>query len=248
MLNAESGTLGADTVSTDARPVRLLLFDIDGTLILTGGAGKRAMTRALADTHGIEDGLSAVDVAGRTDRLILRDALRLAGHEYTDDALAEFRRVYRRYLQEEIPKRGTGGYGVLPGVKALLDALAARDDVELALLTGNFPESAEIKLAAFGLWEYFAWGVFGDEAFDREHLMPIALARHAERQARPVDPAQVVVIGDTPHDISCARHGGARVVAVATGHYDVQALERCNPDALFPDLAQTDHILRALLA
>ena len=135
--------------------------------------------------------------------------------------------------------------GALPGVRTLLDTLAARDDVSLALLTGNFRESAEIKLAHFDLWRYFAWGAFGEEAFERNHLLPIALDRHRERHA-PIDAADVIVIGDTPHDIRCARSGGARVVAVATGNYDASSLRAHAPDLLLDDLSDIAAFLRAI--
>jgi phosphoglycolate phosphatase-like HAD superfamily hydrolase len=227
--------------------VRLLLFDIDGTLILTGGAGSRAMTRAFAASHGLEDALQRVDLAGRTDRIIMRDALTQAGRDHEDVDLDEFREAYCEALREEIQKPGNGRRGLLPGVKPLLDRLAARDDVRLALLTGNFRASAEIKLAAFGVWDYFSWGAFADDAIERDDLIRIAHARHETEHGRLIEPERVVVIGDTPHDIRCARAGGAKVVAVATGNYDRAALLQHAPDALFDDLADTDAVMSALL-
>ena len=227
--------------------MRLLLFDIDGTLILTGGAGSRAMTRAFAATHGLEDALQKVDLAGRTDRIIMREALTHAGRDHEDVDLDEFREAYCSALREEIQKPGTGRRGLLPGVRPLLDALAARDDVRLALLTGNFRASAEIKLAAFGVWDYFSWGAFADDAIERDDLIRIAHARHETRHGRLIEPEAVVVIGDTPHDIRCARAGGAKAIAVATGNYDRAALRGHQPDALFADLTDTDAVLDALL-
>jgi phosphoglycolate phosphatase len=227
--------------------VRLLLFDIDGTLILTGGAGSRAMTRAFAVTHGLENALTSVDLAGRTDRTIMRDALTLAGRDHQDVDLDEFRQAYCAALREEIQKPGTGRRGLLPGVRPLLERLAARDDVRLALLTGNFRASAEIKLAAFGVWDFFSWGAFADDAIERDDLIRIAHGRHETEHGRAIDPDRVVVIGDTPHDIRCARAGGARAVAVATGNYTIDQLREKQPDALFADLTDTEAVLRALL-
>jgi phosphoglycolate phosphatase-like HAD superfamily hydrolase len=224
----------------------LLLFDIDGTLILTGGAGTRAMTRAFEATCGIRDALKTVDVAGRTDRVIMRDALACAGRGFDEALLDGFRDTYCGFLREELEAAGVGRKGVLPGVGALLQALTDRDDVSLALLTGNFRRSAAIKLEFFGLWRYFAWGVFGEEAFDRDHLTPIALDRHRERES-PIDPSNVVVIGDTPHDVQCARVIGARAVAVATGQYDLETLEPHRPDALFADLRDTAAVVEHLI-
>jgi phosphoglycolate phosphatase len=223
--------------------MKLLLFDIDGTLLLTGGAGQRAMMRAFADTYGIPDALQRVEVAGRTDRIIMRDALALSGQEFDEEGLADFRERYCRLLHEELAVNGNGRRGVLPGVGPLLDALAGRADVTLALLTGNFRDSAEIKLAYFDLWRYFAWGAFGEEAFERHLLLPIALERHRSI-AGPIDPGRVIIIGDTPHDVDCAHRGGARALAVATGHYDAATLRACAADAVVDDLTDTSGILR----
>jgi phosphoglycolate phosphatase len=229
--------------------VRLLLFDIDGTLVLTGGAGSRAMTRAFAETHGLEDALQKVDLAGRTDRIIMRDALTHAGRSVDVDqaGLDRFREAYCVALREEIQQPGNGRRGLLPGVRPLLEALAGRADVRLALLTGNFRASAEIKLAAFDVWKYFTWGAFADDAIERDDLIAVAHARHETEHGHVIEPDAVVIIGDTPHDIRCARAGGAKAVAVATGNYDVEALRRHQPDALFPDLTETDAVLDALL-
>jgi len=227
--------------------VRLLLFDIDGTLILTGGAGSRAMTRAFAQTHGLEDALKKVDLAGRTDRIIMRDALTNAGLPHEDVDVDAFRSAYCAALREEILLPGNGRRGLLPGVRPLLEALAGRDDVRLALLTGNFRASAEIKLAAFDVWKYFTWGAFADDAIERDDLIAVAHARHETEHGHLIEPDSVVIIGDTPHDIRCARAGGAKAVAVATGNYDLASLERHKPDALFADLTDTDAVLAALL-
>lgn len=227
--------------------MRLLLFDIDGTLVLTGGAGSRAMTRAFAATHGLEDALRTVDLAGRTDRIIMRDALSQAGRDHEDVDLDEFREAYCAALREEIQKPGTGRRGLLPGVRPLLERLGARDDVRLALLTGNFRASAEIKLSAFGIWDFFSWGAFADDAIERDELIRIAHGRHETEHGRAIEPDRVVVIGDTPHDIRCARAGGAKVVAVATGNYTLDQLRAHQPDVLFADLSDTEAVLRALL-
>ncbi len=228
--------------------MRLLLFDIDGTLVLTGGAGSRAMTRAFAQTHGLEDALRKVDLAGRTDRIIMRDALTHAGLPHEDVDVDAFRSAYCAALREEITQAGTGRRGLLPGVRPLLDALAGREDVRLALLTGNFRASAEIKLAQFDVWRYFTWGAFADDAIERDDLIAVAHARHETEHGHVIAPDSVVVIGDTPHDIRCARAGGAKAVAVATGNYDLASLERHRPDALFADLTDTPAVLAALLS
>jgi phosphoglycolate phosphatase len=234
---------------------KLILFDIDGTLIVSGGAGARAMTRAFEDTWGLSDALRHVDVAGRTDNIIMEDALRATGHVAEGETLERFKRIYCGYLRDELLSvngvksvdGGSHGNGtgngrpkcVLPGIVPLLDALSERADVSLALLTGNFPESAEIKLRHFDLWRYFEWGVYGNEATDRHDLLPIAIQRHLDRGAPSINPSDVIIVGDTPHDISCAHRGGAKAIAVATGNFPLDALSGCRPDVLCRDLS--DH-------
>jgi phosphoglycolate phosphatase-like HAD superfamily hydrolase len=234
---------------------KLILFDIDGTLIVSGGSGARAMTRAFEETWGLSDALRHIDVAGRTDNIILADALRATDIVAEGEPLERFKRIYCEFLREEL-RSGNGADGgdgvsygngtgngrpkrVLPGIPPLLDALLARPDVSLALLTGNYPESAEIKLRHFDLWRYFEWGVYGNEATDRHDLLPIAIQRHLDRGAPSIDPADVIIVGDTPHDISCAHRGGAKAIAVATGNFTFDALEGCRPDVLVEDLS--DH-------
>jgi phosphoglycolate phosphatase-like HAD superfamily hydrolase len=225
---------------------KLILFDIDGTLILSGKAGSRAMNRAFEQTCGVPDALQRVDLAGRTDRIIMTDALSGLGRALDDDFVGQFREVYCGFLREELHRDGIGWKGALPGVPALLDRLVDRPDVSLALLTGNFRASAEIKLAHFDLWRYFPWGAFADDAIERNDLLPVALSRARADGLSGLDPADVIIVGDTPHDITCARSGGAKVVAVATGNYDLDQLRACEPDELFADLADPAQFLSLL--
>ncbi len=225
---------------------RLLLFDIDGTLILTGGAGQRAMTRAFADVYGIPDALAGIEMAGRTDTSILADALGRHGLTAEPDALDGFRSRYLACLREEVPRPGTGKR-VLPGIEPLLEALATRRDRLLGLLTGNFADAAEVKLGHFDLWRYFRCGAFGDDAHDRNQLVPVALSRARACGLPPaVEGGHVVIIGDTPRDIACARAHGARVIAVATGEYGSAALEAAGADVVFEDLSDTAAVLAAI--
>ena len=183
---------------------KLVLFDIDGTLVLTGRAGVRAMMRAMAEVFGLEGAFKDVSMAGRTDWYLLSIALAQAGRTLNRLELERFRAVYVRFLEEEVLERGEGRKGLMPGVRDLLDTLADRRDVLLGLLTGNFVEAARIKLEHFDLWRYFRCGAYGDDAEDRNALVPVALER-----ARACDGqrafSRIVVIGDTPHDIACAR-------------------------------------------
>lgn len=225
---------------------KLILFDIDGTLIVTGRAGQRAMTRAFEAMCGLADALQRVDVAGRTDRIIMTDALSSSGRALDEPFVEQFRIVYADFLREELQRDGVGRKGTLPGVPALLDQLAVRPDVSLALLTGNFRVSAEIKLAHFGLWRYFAWGAFADDAVERNDLLPVALSRAEADGLSGLGASDVIIVGDTPHDITCARSGGARVVAVATGNYTAEQLRAHEPDVLFEDLADPSAFLALL--
>ena len=169
---------------------RLVLFDIDATLLLTGGAGQRAMTRAFEALFGAPDGFAGIPMAGRTDPAILAEGLRRIGRSLDDEAgtLERFRAEYCRLLREEMA-RPADGKVLMPGVRPLVEVLARRDDVFLALLTGNFAEGARVKLDYFGLWSPFRCGAFGDDDHDRAALVPIARARaEATRRAVPFRP------------------------------------------------------------
>ncbi len=223
-----------------------MLFDIDGTLVVTGGAGQRAMNRAFADVFGIPDAFKHVELAGRTDTSILGDAFARQGMSGGPSEVQRFRERYLVCLREEVPRPGRNKR-VLPGITPLLDALTPEPRVFLGLLTGNYADAAEVKLGHFDLWRYFRCGAFGEDAHDRNHLVPVALGRARERGLpRHVEPEHVVVIGDTPRDVACAHAHGARVIAVATGQYDREALATAGADVVFDDFSETQAVLRAL--
>jgi phosphoglycolate phosphatase len=225
---------------------KLILFDIDGTLVLTGAAGLRAMNRACVDLAGHTDALAGIPVAGRTDRIILSDVAQRAGRPLDDALLRELHGRYVEHLREEIELPGRGTKAVMPGVRPLLDALTRRDDVFVGLLTGNFEQGARIKLEYFDLWRYFRCGAYGDDAADRNALVPFALER-ARRCGLPDLAAEhILVVGDTPHDIACARAVGAVPVAVATGSFTVDQLKAAGAEIVFQDLGDTDAFLRLL--
>jgi phosphoglycolate phosphatase-like HAD superfamily hydrolase len=224
----------------------LILFDIDGTLVLTGGAGMRAMNRACEDLVRSENAMAGVTFAGRTDWSILDDILRNHGHTLDEARLDELCRRYVTHLAEEIVLPGRGVKDVMPGIRELLEALAARADVRLGLLTGNFVEGARIKLEYFDLWKYFPWGAFGGDAASRNDLVPIALARAREHGIDSIPSPQVLVVGDTPNDVECALVAGATPVAVATGSYTVDQLRAAGATIVFDDLRNTDAFLKLL--
>jgi phosphoglycolate phosphatase-like HAD superfamily hydrolase len=224
----------------------LVLFDIDGTLVLTGGAGLRAMTRAFERVVGDPSALDGVPVAGRTDWIILTDAMRRIGRDLDDEMFHRLRDQYVAYLREEIELPGRGVKSVMPGVRDLLERLGARQRVLLGLLTGNFVEGARIKLEHFDLWKHFRCGAFGDDASDRNALVPFAVER-ARREGLPEIAAdRVLVVGDTPHDVACARAAGATAVGVATGGYTVDQLRQSGADVVFEDLSDIDAFCRLL--
>jgi phosphoglycolate phosphatase len=225
---------------------KLILFDIDGTLCLTGGAGARAMTRAFEDTFRIRGAFAGIAMAGRTDQIILRDALARVQFAADESILSDFHTRYLDYLRQEILEPGKGPKAVMPGVRELLDHLATRADVFIGLLTGNFAAGARIKLEYFDLWRYFACGAFGDDACERNDLMPIAIRRAQECGAPSVPPRDVIVVGDTPLDVACASSAGARSVAVATGSFTTDRLRAAGADVVFDDLSDTG-AFRALL-
>jgi phosphoglycolate phosphatase len=213
--------------------------------VATGGAGRRALDRAFQEMYGIAGAFVSVEFPGRTDPLIVRDALRAHGiPDGNHDAL----RLRERYVaalagemrQEHPSKR------MLPGIVPLLDALGSREDRIVALLTGNFEPSARLKLEHFDLWRYFGWGAFGDDAADRNGLVPIAVERAVSRGHPRVPPHRIVVIGDTPRDVDCAVVAGARSIAVATGGATVEQLQAAGADVVFETLAETARVSAAI--
>ncbi len=209
------------------------LFDIDGTLLLTQGAGRDALSLALHDQFGIEDDLKSVSFRGRTDLVILADVCERHGLVLRDGDLARYwdRVAYHMRILMN-PPRGS----LLPGAAALLDALSVEPAWVRALLTGNVSEMARIKLSSFGVFDRFAWGAFGEEAPDRDALARLAVHRAAERHG--VTPDRCIVVGDTELDIACARAAGAHAVAVATGGQSRAELQSHGPDLVLDDLTE----------
>jgi len=222
---------------------QLVLFDIDGTLCLTGRAGLRGMEAAFLQLHGIRGALKDVPFAGRTDYSIVGDALERWGRKATDAEIKRLRDAYVTLLRDELPKPVSDPSGVLPGVEALLDALERRDQFAVGLLTGNFVGGAELKLGHFDLWRRFRFGAFGDDHRDRRALVPIALERAREAGFDRCTADRAVIIGDTPLDVDCAHAHGARAIAVATGHYGVDELRATGAELVVETLEDTGAIV-----
>jgi phosphoglycolate phosphatase len=214
---------------------RLVLFDIDGTLIQTGRAGLRGMNAAFRRLHGRDDALTGISFAGRTDRAIVADAFQALGVDADAETTDALRDAYLGHLIEEMGKPVPDSR-VLPGVHASLAALESRADIALGLLTGNYRRGAAIKLGHFGLWDRFRFGAFGDEHTDRRELVPVALeAAHRAIGVR-LHASRAVVIGDTPLDVDCAHAHGALAIAVATGPFSRDELAAHKPDLLLESL------------
>jgi phosphoglycolate phosphatase len=224
---------------------KLILFDIDGTLVLTGGAGGRAMARAFEDVFGLQHGMASISMAGRTDAWIVAQMAANHGLTCTPDLLARFHESYLGHLSHEIHQPGPQK-GVLPGVRDLLDELTAHTGAHLALLTGNFERGAQIKLEYFDLWRYFAAGAFGDRTHDRNSLLHTARERVVAVGGPSVNAADTVIVGDTPLDVAVALAAGARSLAVATGSYDAAALRASGADVVVEDFRDVGAVLEGL--
>jgi phosphoglycolate phosphatase-like HAD superfamily hydrolase len=221
---------------------RLLLWDIDGTLISTGAAGHRAIARATAERF--EDGdLSGVEIAGRTDIGIAHQIFEKYAEPATGKNINMFLDLYVRFLAEELPRRQ--GH-VLPGVLELLERSARESNTTLGLLTGNLERGAKLKLEQYELWHFFAFGAFADDHHDRNELGAFALSRALEKTGINFPASQVDVIGDTGHDINCGKAFGARTIAVVTGSWSREQLATHRPDFLFDDLSNVDEVRQTL--
>jgi phosphoglycolate phosphatase-like HAD superfamily hydrolase len=205
------------------------------------------MSLAFEEIFAIANAFQGIPMAGRTDAWILADTAAAHGIPADSPQLARFREIYLRHLAVEIQKSSQTRKGLMPGVRELLDALAPRDDAYLALVTGNYESGARLKLEYFDLWKYFPCGAFGDAAPHRNVLVPKALAAVEACGGPAFTAADTIVIGDTPLDIGCAAHVGARSLGIATGSHSVEELRAAGADAVLKDLSDTEHVLRLLL-
>jgi len=220
----------------------ILLFDIDGTLINSGGAGGAALFEAFQVEFDVER-VGHVQFSGRTDRDIVRSLFQLHDVDDTFENWLRLRDGYIRRLPEHLPRCGGR---VLPGVNELLVQFSSAAEVALGLLTGNVQAGARIKLEHFDLYRYFSFGGFGDDHHDRNAVAQTALTAARAANDGNVSEERIWVIGDTPLDIRCARAIGAQVLAVATGVHPRDELEEAQPDVLLDDLSNTKEVLQVL--
>jgi phosphoglycolate phosphatase-like HAD superfamily hydrolase len=234
-----------------AHDLRILLWDIDGTLIrsLRSGAFKDYTIPVLEAVFGTAGRLPETRVSGMTDLQIVGEALRHEGftHEHVRERIDHLR---DRYMEEMKKATGNGQqfFEVLPGARETLAAVAEHPRYESALLTGNIEPAAYLKMELVGLSEFFTLpGAFGDESHDRRDLPALAVERINRYLGKELDPSQFIVIGDTPNDIACARHFGTRVIAVGTGRlFSESELIQCEPDAFLQDLSDVGLFMETL--
>ena len=245
MLVVQSSTTpeAARNKEPSSRQKRLLLFDIDGTLIHSAGAGAHSLRQTLDERFGIKDDLADIEFAGMTDSSIVRNILNKHSIPTTNENIVAFLDTYVHFLPLELPQRA--GL-LLPGVLDLLKKLKNRTHLILALLTGNVSRGAQLKLEHYGVWHFFEFGAFADDHHDRNQLGAFAQARAREKHGVAFNADQIDVIGDTPRDIACGKAFGARTIAIATGSWPRSELAAHHPDFLFDDLSNVDEVMRVL--
>lgn len=251
-MTAQQNSIATDTLrhphrrrnrNASTTEKRLLLFDIDGTLIHSAGAGVHSLKLTLAERFAIKDDLEDIEIAGMTDSGIVMSILNKHRIPATNENIAGFLDTYVHFLSLELPRRA----GVLlPGVLELLKRLKAQPHLVLGLLTGNISRGAQLKLEHYGVWHFFEFGAFADDHHDRNELGSFARARAREKHGVEFQASQIDVIGDTPRDIACGKALGARTVAIATGSWDRSRLAQHKPDFLFDDLSNVDEVIRTL--
>jgi phosphoglycolate phosphatase-like HAD superfamily hydrolase len=224
--------------------MKLILFDIDGTLISTGGAGVRSLDYAFRDAFGIPNAFAEISMAGKTDVLIVKEALARHGLPNDNGVIPQILDLYLKHLAKEIL---TSPLELKPGIKEALDVLKTQPEFTIGLLTGNLEDGARIKLQAFGMYDYFLCGAFGSDHEDRNQLLPIAVSRFQKIKKQEIGFSQCVIIGDTPRDVACAKPYGAACIAVATGPYSVETLRQTEADVVMEDLSDTTALLETLM-
>lgn len=228
---------------------RLVLFDIDGTLVHTHGAGSRSVREALRRVYGRTGPMDSYDFHGRTDPQIVRELMGMAGldDDEIDRSMDQLWAIYLGRLEEELERPGTTTE-VLPGVIDLLDALHETQNDLVALLTGNIEPGARLKLRAANLWHRFDFGAYGSDHERRDRLPDIAVERARQATGLEFTGRNVVIIGDTPFDVRCGRELGVWAIAVATGKHTAAELEAAGADVVLQDLADTRRALEAIAA
>lgn len=226
--------------------MRLVLFDIDGTLLTDRGASREAFRDALRAVYGYDGDLARYDFSGRTDPQIARMVLADAGFS-PDEVDGAMPRLWKRYLEGLERNATPERVRVMPGIRELVAALAGRDDIVLALLTGNIEPGARLKLGAPALNEFFPFGAFGSDSADRTELPPIAVERASAHMGHAFRGRDVVIIGDSIYDVRCGVPYDATTIAVASGKTPADLLRAENPSHFFDDVTELDRVIAAIL-
>ncbi|MDA0712285.1 MAG: HAD family hydrolase [bacterium] len=226
---------------------KLVLFDIDGTIMNTDGGGASSCKKALETVFGREVPLENYSMSGKTDTQIVLDLMERVGisREETTSKLDEINVRYIDHLSREVDSWNPE---LCPGIVEVLDALSDREDAVLGLLTGNIARGAQVKLNRVGLWSYFKTGAFGDRAPERKMLPGIAQETARELTGKVFEGKEMVIIGDTPNDVLCGRHLNVKSIAVATGSFDLHTLQSYAPDYAYQDLSKTGEVVDAIMA
>jgi phosphoglycolate phosphatase-like HAD superfamily hydrolase len=223
--------------------MKLILFDIDGTILLTGGAAVRAVNRAFEKLFVIPNAMDGIRADGKTDPIILREIFyKNLGRDFQPEEASIVYKEYVLFLRDEITD--SRGFRIMPGITQLIKTLSIQEDKALGLATGNIEEGARIKLRRSGLDSYFKFGGFGSDSEERNQLIRIVIERGKNLFNHKQEFEAAFVIGDTPFDIIHGREAGAKVVAVATGSYSTRELEKYDPDFLFEDFSDLKSVLK----
>ncbi|MDI1472023.1 HAD family hydrolase [Thermodesulfovibrio sp. 1176] len=223
--------------------MKLIFFDIDGTLISAGGAGTRSLNKAFEEVLGIKEAFKNFEMAGKTDIQIIKEGLNLLKIKPSNRLINQIIESYINNLKREI---NNNSKHLKPGVKNFLELLYNDFEYPLGLLTGNVELGARIKLEPFGLNSFFLFGAFGSDHEDRNFLLPIGIQKFINKFNLYVDFHQCIVIGDTPRDVKCAKIYGAKVIAVATGPYSIEDLKNTDADVVVENLTEVNKILPLL--
>ncbi len=225
--------------------MKLFLFDLDGTLVTTGGAGLRALGRAFSDLFGVRNAVEKINPSGKTDPAIFREMVKIhLGRDIEHHEFQTMSDAYLRYLEEEM--KGSHKKGPLTGVVEFLEHLSPRKDILMALGTGNLEKGARIKLGPMNLNSYFSFGGFGSDSEERSEVLQFGRRRAEDLIGRALDPSSIFVIGDTTLDVAAARKAGFRAVGVASGSVSLEQLASASPDFLWPDMRSGFEFLTTL--
>ncbi|KIE58652.1 haloacid dehalogenase [Methylacidiphilum kamchatkense Kam1] len=213
----------------------IILWDIDGTLIHSSGSGVRAIFRTINELYNIEVHPKELDYRGRTDLMIAKQILNRCQVPWTPENLSIYRNHYLKVLREELTSQDTGK--LCPGILDILQTISTISSVKMGLLTGNFRKAAQIKLSYYRVWTYFSFGLFGDLHESRNYLASMAAELVMAMFGQVIEKKNFWVVGDTPHDVLCAKFAGFTSIAVATGGFSKEELDQYKPDYSFKDLA-----------